>query len=71
MSDDDDVRQLAADRLVYLAALQLREQRRGDTAPWRDARQGQGRVLALLKIKPEITQRELTYLMGLSRQSSA
>ena len=71
MSDDDDVRQLAADRLAYVAALQLRQQRRGGAAPWADARQGQGRVLALLKIKPEITQRELTFLMGMSRQSLA
>ncbi|MDR1801042.1 MAG: MarR family transcriptional regulator [Lachnospiraceae bacterium] len=32
---------------------------------------GQGRILALLKIKPEISQRDLTYLLGLSKQSIA
>jgi DNA-binding MarR family transcriptional regulator len=32
---------------------------------------GQGRVLALLKMKPEISQRELTYLLGMSKQSLA
>lgn len=32
---------------------------------------GQGRVLAMLKIKPEISQRDLTYLLGMSKQSIA
>jgi DNA-binding MarR family transcriptional regulator len=32
---------------------------------------GQGRILAILKIKPEISQKELTYLLGLSKQSVA
>lgn len=32
---------------------------------------GQGRVLAVLKLKPEISQKELTYLLGTSRQSMA
>jgi DNA-binding MarR family transcriptional regulator len=30
---------------------------------------GQGRILAMLKIKPEISQRELTYLLNMSKQS--
>ena len=30
---------------------------------------GQGRVLSLLKLKPEISQRELTYLLDVSKQS--
>ncbi len=30
---------------------------------------GQGRILAILKLKPEITQKELNYLLGMSRQS--
>ena len=73
MTDTIDARQLAAQRLAWLGALQFQAQRRGlaDAAPWRDPRQGQGRVLALLKMTPEITQRELTYLMGMSRQSLA
>jgi DNA-binding MarR family transcriptional regulator len=32
---------------------------------------GQGRVLAILKMKPEISQRELTYLLDMSKQSLA
>lgn len=32
---------------------------------------GQGRVLALLKLKPVISQKELTYLLNMSRQSAA
>lgn len=32
---------------------------------------GQGRVLALLKLKPETSQKELTYLLGLSKQAVA
>ena len=67
-----DVRQLALDRLMRVAGLRARlRHRQAGNAPWSDARQGQGRVLALLKLKPEITQRELTYLLGMSRQSVA
>lgn len=32
---------------------------------------GQGRVLAMLNLKPEISQKELTYLLGMSKQSLA
>jgi len=31
---------------------------------------GQGRVLAILKMKPEISQKELTYLLGMSKQAA-
>ncbi|MDO3412158.1 MarR family transcriptional regulator [Saccharibacillus sp. CPCC 101409] len=34
-----------------------------------DPHRGQGRVLALLKLKPEITQKELTYLLNMRNQS--
>ena len=34
-------------------------------------RRGQGRVLAILRIKPEISQKELTYLLGISKQAAA
>jgi DNA-binding MarR family transcriptional regulator len=71
--DIDDVRQLAAERLTYVAVLQMQQRRReaAPDTPWRDTQQGQGRVLALLKMKPEITQKELTFLMGMSRQALA
>ncbi|MDR1767541.1 MAG: MarR family transcriptional regulator [Propionibacteriaceae bacterium] len=73
MSDPDDIRAGAAERLTYLWVLQLQAQRRfrADAPRLQDTRQGQGRVLALLKLKPELTQRELTFLMGGSRQSLA
>lgn len=32
---------------------------------------GQGRILAILKMKPEISQKELTYLLDMSKQSLA
>lgn len=32
---------------------------------------GQGRVLAILKLKPEMSQKELTYLLNMSKQSVA
>lgn len=32
---------------------------------------GQGRVLAILKLKPEISQRDLSYLLDMSKQSLA
>lgn len=34
-------------------------------------RRGQGRVLAILKLKPEMSQKELTYLLNMSKQSVA
>jgi len=73
MTENMDQRQLAAERLAWLGVLQFQRQRRdmADVQAWRDPRQGQGRVLALLKMKPEMTQRELTFLMGMSRQSLA
>jgi DNA-binding MarR family transcriptional regulator len=37
----------------------------------RNPHRGQGRVLALLGLKPEISQKELTYLLGMSRQAIA
>ncbi|MCL1835733.1 MAG: MarR family transcriptional regulator [Oscillospiraceae bacterium] len=36
-----------------------------------DAHRGQGRVLSILRMKPEISQKELTYLLGMSKQSLA
>lgn len=37
----------------------------------RNPHRGQGRVLAILKLKPEISQKELTYLLNMSKQSVA
>lgn len=72
-NEEMDVREVAAERLAYLSMLQLQLRRRtlAEGAPWRDARQGQGRALALLKMKPEMTQRDLTHLLGMSRSAVA
>lgn len=42
----------------------------GEGSPYSPHR-GQGRVLAILKMKPEISQRDLTYLLGMSKQAIA
>jgi DNA-binding MarR family transcriptional regulator len=39
--------------------------------PWGNPHRGQGRVLSILKLKPEISQKELTYLLDMSKQSLA
>ncbi|TQS82724.1 MarR family winged helix-turn-helix transcriptional regulator [Candidatus Methanomassiliicoccus intestinalis] len=37
--------------------------------PFADTSRGQGRVLAILKIKPEISTKDLAYLLGIRQQS--
>ncbi|MCL1871333.1 MAG: MarR family winged helix-turn-helix transcriptional regulator [Promicromonosporaceae bacterium] len=73
--DAADPRRTAARRLATVGWLQARQLRHamrpGRGAPWLDPRQGQGRVLALLKLQPETTQKDLTFLLGMSRQSLA
>jgi DNA-binding MarR family transcriptional regulator len=39
--------------------------------PWSNPQRGQGRVLSILKMKPQISQKELTYLLDMSKQSLA
>ena len=43
----------------------------GDGKAARNPYRGQGRVLAALNLKPEISQKELTYLLDMSKQSLA
>lgn len=43
--------------------------KRREQGPLADPHRGQGRILALLKIQPEITQKELTYLLDMRPQS--
>ncbi|GAB4086015.1 hypothetical protein GCM10028784_26450 [Myceligenerans cantabricum] len=75
MTEEHDVRQEAGQRLVAVGMLQKHQMWRGRMPgrrmPWQDPSQGQGRVLALLKLQPETTQKELTFLLGMSRQSLA
>lgn len=37
--------------------------------PFADITRGQGRVLAMLRIKPDVSTKELSYLLGIRRQS--
>ena len=53
--------------LMRRMAVQRDMERGGRRDPYR----GQGRVLAMLKMKPEISQKELTYLLGMRKQSLA
>ena len=73
--NETDPRQEAMNRLSTVGMLQLhhakRARRSGRGAPWLDPSQGQGRVLALLQLKPETTQKDLTFLLGMSRQATA
>jgi len=43
----------------------------GDEVRTHNPHRGQGRILAVLKMKPEISQRELSYLLNMSKQSLA
>lgn len=74
-NETDDPRQVAMHQLSTVGMLQLHQSRRakrtGRGAPWLDPSQGQGRVLALLQLKPETTQKDLTFLLGMSRQATA
>ncbi len=40
-----------------------------EVGPFADSTRGQGRVLAMLKIQPEITTKDLSYLLGIRQQS--
>lgn len=37
--------------------------------PWQDPNHGQGRILALLKIQPEMKSKDLAYVLGIRQQS--
>jgi DNA-binding MarR family transcriptional regulator len=69
----DETKQEIIERLTRLQMLLHRRQAQTfmSFGPWGNPRRGQGRVLSILKIKPEISQRELTYLLGMSRQALA
>ncbi|MDR2380230.1 MAG: MarR family transcriptional regulator [Bifidobacteriaceae bacterium] len=64
-------RQEVAGQLMHLQGLLRRHlwQHRRRREPWADPHQGQGRVLALLRLTPEITQKDLGFLLDVSKQS--
>jgi DNA-binding MarR family transcriptional regulator len=46
------------------------QQKRSEMGPMGDPHRGQGRILALLKLQPGISQSELAYLLGMRPQSA-
>jgi len=61
------------DQLMHLQKLLSRYQMQNfiSFGPLGNPHRGQGRVLAILKMKPGISQKELTYLLNMSKQSLA
>jgi len=68
----DEIKATVAEQLQQLQMLMHRASFQGFMGGRaRDPRRGQGRVLAILRIKPEISQKELTELIGMSKQALA
>lgn len=59
------------EQLFHLAGLLRRRtvQMHGERGPFGSPHQGQGRVLALLKLKPEVSQKELSTILDIRSQS--
>lgn len=55
--------------LMRLEGLLHRHMAVGRQRTFMNPHRGQGRVLSILKLKPEITQKELTYLLDMSKQA--
>lgn len=55
-------------RLQWLLHRSHQQSRMGD-GPFADPSRGQGRVLAMLKLQPEISSKDLSYLLGIRQQS--
>ena len=66
-NDTDDL----LEQLFRLAGLLRRRtmQMHGERGPFGSPHQGQGRVLALLKLKPQVSQKELSNILGIRSQS--
>lgn len=67
----DDVYTAVYEKLSTLQWLMKRRQMfsQAQAGPFADPARGQGRILAMLKIQPEIKTRELAYLLGIRQQS--
>ena len=67
----DDVYTVIYEKLSTLQWLMKRRQMssQAQSGPLADPTRGQGRILAMLKIQPEIKTRELAYLLGIRQQS--
>ncbi len=67
----DDLYTGIYEKLSTLQWLMKRHQMfsQAEAEPFADATRGQGRVLAMLKIQPEIATKDLSYLLGIRQQS--
>lgn len=67
----DDIYTDIYEKLSTLQWLMKRRQMfsQAESGPFADPTRGQGRVLAMLKIQPEITTKDLSYLLGIRQQS--
>ena len=68
-----NTKEIVYERLIKLQHLLHRQQMQkfGGMRGSKNPRRGQGRVLSILKMKPEISQKELTYLLDMSKQALA
>lgn len=67
----DDIYTDIYEKLSTLQWLMKRRQMfsQAESGPFVDSTRGQGRILAMLKIQPEITTKDLSYLLGIRQQS--
>ena len=68
-----EIKAIITEQLQQLQMLMHRATFQGNLCGGRmhNPHRGQGRVLAILKLKPEISQKELTYLLNMSKQALA
>lgn len=68
-----EIKAIITEQLQQLQMLMHRASFQGNLCGGRmhNPHRGQGRVLAILKLKPEISQKELTYLLNMSKQALA
>lgn len=67
----DDIYTAVYEKLATLQWLMKRRQMfsQAQSGPFADPTRGQGRILAMLKIQPEIATKDLAYLLGIRQQS--
>lgn len=67
----DDIYTDIYEKLSTLQWLMKRRQMfsQAESGPFADSTRGQGRILAMLKIQPEIMTKDLSYLLGIRQQS--
>jgi DNA-binding MarR family transcriptional regulator len=69
----NETKQILTDQLMRLQTLMHRchHQKWGGAYAFRNPHRGQGRVLSILKLQAEISQKEIGYLLDLSKQALA